>query len=552
MSSASVYGSPRRWVSRPLRSTPGGRRVGQSGCVHEAAVARIVQHVATVDLTVGGRRAQLDVLDHPVRAQIGAVRAGGCGGRPAAGTRPRSARRRAGASSSRASRRAAAAARPPSRCARSPGAPPGRPPATGPCAAARRPPACRPDRCSWRTSGSTPASCWTAVGGASAGERVAVGQLARVEPADLALDLVGGVGDQAVVERLGLHGLHGLGDQIAVDAGLGLGDRRAERAVHRLRRRDPGDGVRLDRVGVQQQHLQHALRARRAGLASASRWTNAWSVSSTSGSASVRVFLPVRKLFSSPPRRRRRAGAPHRRSAAGPARRRRRRECARPRTSASGRGRSRCARAARAAPRRCRGSSGSASSSGPVHHRRHRADRVLPHPAPADARNGTSRSRRSRRAAAARSASVATIGSTPYGWRPSRSAGSGPRPRTWPTQWSRTASSDGLSSRLSPFARPAGVSCSIASPQVVVQSAVLKAAARACSRRPRPAASVAGSAGSMPSARRGHRARWPRRRAGLSRPRASAARAACAGSTPSGRSRCCWSACPAARTRRRR
>ena len=49
------------------------------------------------------------------------------------------------------------------------------------------------------------------------------------------------------------------------------------------------------------------------------------------------------------------------------------------------------------------------------------------------------------------------------------------------TQCSRTASSDGLSSRLSPFARPAGVRCSIASPHVVVHSAVLKAAARACS-----------------------------------------------------------------------
>ena len=52
----------------------------------------------------------------------------------------------------------------------------------------------------------------------------------------------------------------------------------------------------------------------------------------------------------------------------------------------------------------------------------------------AASRNGTSRSSTKPPRSGCHDASVATIGSSPYGWRPSRSAGSGPRPRTWSTQ----------------------------------------------------------------------------------------------------------------------
>ncbi len=349
------------------------------------------------------------------------------------------------------------------------------------------------------TSGSTPASCWTAVGGASPGSGWRSASLrASRRPTSRSI-CVGGVGDQAVVERLGLHGLHGLGDQIAVDAGLGLGDRRAQRAVHRLLRRDPGDGVGIDHIGVQQQHLQHALRpAGRDSVGQSLRRTPGRCRRPAAGPASGSSCRSG-SCSRCPPRRPRRAGRPHRRSAAGPGAPASRRGCARPRTASSGSGeiavRTRSPRSTASVPRIL----GRASSSGPSitvgtaltassHIQRGRAAT-----APAG-------SRRSRRGTAGRSGPVATIGSTPYGCRPSRIAGqrAATADMTDPVVPDRRRSTV-CRAACRGSARPGGVSISMASPQVVAHSEVLKAPARACSVSS-AWARVATSAGSRPRA----------------------------------------------------
>ena len=320
--------------------------------------------------------------------------------------------------------------------------------------------------------------------------------------------------------------------RLAVDIGDGLGDGRLAAG----RPAPPGDGhrsrlCRLDLVGVRQQHLQHALRAPPGGgrLEQVRRRTPG-RTRATSGSASVRVFLPVSRLSSRAvvPTPASRTAAPATWLAGRPVR------CpavddAPTGVLITGSGesavRTRSPRSTASVPR----ISGIASSSGLVHHRRHRGDRVLPagsgapcterhelRSRPKAPRSGwyvrvRSRSPAARRRAGGRTAAPAAARDRARG----RSSGRASRRAT------------GCRAACRRWRGPSGVSVSIASAQVVVHSAVLNARARACSVSAAPGR-VAEQRRVQPERAAGDRGVGSRRQG--RRVAATAARAACAGS----------------------
>ena len=436
-------------------------------------------------------------------------------------------------------------------------APPGTPRAQPGRGRSRRPAACRRCRCSRRRSARRRRSAGPSSAGPAPGSG---GGRRRMRASSRPTSRV----DRARRRRRSgrssnasaCDGLHGAAsDQLAVDAGLR--SRRSPRGA--CRRIACGDASRLaawrsTSSACASSTCSTLFAPPAAAPARAGSLTNAWSVSWTSGSASVRVFLPSRTLFVDARPRPTPASRSHRAGDLLLGR------CS-PRSgsvSAVGRelqhrvGRERGAHAQRrAAPRRCRGSRAAPSSSGRFITVGTALTRVLPHPAhvPIDERHQPVLDE------AAAERLPGRVG------RDDRQQAVGLAAE--PQRRQRTAAADVVDPVVAH-----GVERRVVEPLVAVgapggrelldrvapgrrpergverRGPGLLAVARR--RAASPAAPGRGRARAAVTARVGARSAEP------ARPRATADRAACAGSSPVAPIRCCWSACPGRGTRRRR